>query len=518
MTEVKTPKIRPKTERAHLKTVARGGGIGLVGRIAITIFNMVLQVMLARTLGTERIGLLNLALVTTNIATMIALFGMGKTVVRFVARYIGEDDYEKLAGTFRSSAIILLVTSFIVTGGLWLSRDFWVNSVYEKPELGPILAIVIWCIPFTVFSQLFVSIAQGYKRIDHRVAIEQIAIPLLKIIGAGAVIIWLGTHLVGIATALLVASVIGAVLGVLSFWKLLPRRRLAGVSTKTVTGPMLAFTAPLALLSVINRLDGNVEALILGRLSTAEQVGIFTLALKPAAFISLWLIALTLIFAPLFTELYTKGDHDQMASLFKTVTKWAIVMAMPVFLIVFDLSVQVMAVFGRDFEAGFRVTQMMAVSKLVLIATGPSATILTMSGHPNYNLFNTIASLTVSIALDFLLIPTYGAMGAAVGITATFLIHNLLSVIQVYWLLGIHPYNRSSLKPFIAGGLALLAGNSIKGFLPASYLWQFISVSLVMLVCYVLIMLALGIDDEDRFIINTVRRRLFRAGGRNSAK
>ena len=63
-----------------------------------------------------------------------------------------------------------------------------------------------------------------------------------------------------------------------------------------------------------------------------------------------------------------------------------------------------------------------------------------MSGASSWNLANAATSLALNLGLNFVLIPRYGASGAAIAWAASIVFNNLASVIEVAVLLGIEPF------------------------------------------------------------------------------
>jgi O-antigen/teichoic acid export membrane protein len=68
--------------------------------------------------------------------------------------------------------------------------------------------------------------------------------------------------------------------------------------------------------------------------------------------------------------------------------------------------------------------------------------VLAMAGRTSWNLVNVLVALAVTVGLDVLLIPRYGALGAAIGLACAMLVNNLLPLVQVGRTAGLHPFGR----------------------------------------------------------------------------
>jgi O-antigen/teichoic acid export membrane protein len=78
----------------------------------------------------------------------------------------------------------------------------------------------------------------------------------------------------------------------------------------------------------------------------------------------------------------------------------------------------------------------------MLVATGCGMVdmVLAMAGRTSWNLVNVLVALGVTIGLDMLLVPRYGALGAAIGLACAMVVNNLLPLIQVGRVAGLNPF------------------------------------------------------------------------------
>lgn len=494
-----------------LQSMAKGGFLGLVGRVSLLVFGTIFQIYLARKLGPANVGIVNLGLAVITIAGILAIFGLDKAVVRFIPGHLDAKNHAHVSGTIVSSLLMVIAVSLAVALFIYLSASFWADTVFNKPEVGPVLRILAFSLPFTAVMLLGVAIAQAFKQVGYRLGIVQTAVPIMKIAGFSILIFFVGARATSVAYALLAAAVGGAILALLGVLRLYRQNDLAGSQEPTnLVRPIVFFALPLVLAGLFAQANDQLSLFLLGSLSTAEQVGIYSISFKPAAFIAVSLMALNFIYAPFASELYSKGDKVQLATLFKTVTRWAVIISLPIFMVVFSFSPEVMSVFGQDFAAGVPVLRVLALSQLVFVATGPSAITLIMSGHPRLSFLNILLTLAITIPLGILLIPRYGAMGAAAGVVVTIVTMNFLFLIEVYFILRIHPYQKSIVKPIIACVIAMLTIGWLDSQIQLPTFWRLFGVGSLMVIIYFLILLALRLDKNDRQLLQIIKNRIFR--------
>ena len=100
-------------------------------------------------------------------------------------------------------------------------------------------------------------------------------------------------------------------------------------------------------------------------------------------------------------------------------------------------------------------------------------------------MINIVAAIT-NVALNLYLIPLYGPLGAAIGTTATLVIHNLLKQAGLRLGTGISIFDWSHLRVYlviVAGTLILLAVNTL---VRPPTLVQFVLAGVVSLVVLIL--------------------------------
>jgi O-antigen/teichoic acid export membrane protein len=97
------------------------------------------------------------------------------------------------------------------------------------------------------------------------------------------------------------------------------------------------------------------------------------------------------------------------------------------------------------------VAVVLAAAMLLATGCGMVDTLLAMAGRTRWNLLNVGLALTVMVAVDLLLIPRLGVLGAAIGLAAAVAANNLLPLAQTWYALRLHPFGRATVT---AAGLA----------------------------------------------------------------
>jgi len=102
----------------------------------------------------------------------------------------------------------------------------------------------------------------------------------------------------------------------------------------------------------------------------------------------------------------------------------------------------VLGIFGPGFVGpeGRLVLRILAIGQLCNVMCGPVGQILLMTGNARAHRSNLVMSLTWGMLMCLLLIPAYGAVGAAFAAATTLTMSNALAVYKVRRILNIDPF------------------------------------------------------------------------------
>jgi O-antigen/teichoic acid export membrane protein len=96
-----------------------------------------------------------------------------------------------------------------------------------------------------------------------------------------------------------------------------------------------------------------------------------------------------------------------------------------------------MNVFGSDFSNGATTLQILSVGQFINVAMGSFVMLLVMSGREREYRNVLMVSTLVVLTLNVVLIPKYGAIGAAIATTSAIVVQNILFGYYVRTKLGI---------------------------------------------------------------------------------
>jgi O-antigen/teichoic acid export membrane protein len=410
----------------------RGGQVFAL-RIFGAAIGFFVNIVLARALGTHGAGVIYLALTITTIAAVLGRFGLDVTLLRFISVSVSQRDWPRTAELYRKGITIVLFASALVSSFVILSAGWLASNIFSQPDLVvPLRILALGILPLAVLHT-HAELLKAVRWLRSAIFVQSVGAPLLAIflLPPLATALWVS----GAASALVLSYVSMLVIGLLIWRRATPDLLHVGVSQ---THQRLLTTAlPLLVIAIMNVVIDMTDTLMIGIFLDAHSVGIFGVAQRTAAVSALLLVTVNSAIAPKFAALWEEGARAETARLARQTTRAMAVIAGLILLVIWVFSSVILALFGSEFVEGETVLMILAVGQFMVLATGPVAYLLMMTGHERFHRNNVVFSAALNIVLNVILIPKYGIEGAALATAASLTIKNVIAVLYVRQKLGI---------------------------------------------------------------------------------
>lgn len=378
--------------------------------------------------------------------------GMENAVIRRVAAGAPEE----ADGVVRAALRGTLGLSVIGALALLLAAGPLARGLDPGPQQATTAALVLvigaMSLPFAAVRLVAVSASQGFGALRHRAVVMFLAWPALQ--GAGLLLLvhGLGLGVVGAALAYTGAMAGGAALALLQLRRLRPAA--VGLGGGGAFLALLAFSWPLWLQSFLGAVYAWADQVLLAGLRDTATAGAYGPVAALLPLFGLGLGALNNSFAPQIARRHADGDHAELAALYRTVTRWALVVTLPPTLVCLVLPEVVLDLWPAGDASAAPALRLVAGANLFGTAVGSVNYLLIMSGRPRASLINGVLAAVVSLGASVLLIPRWGVTGAALANAAATLVSNGVGLAQVWAGLRLHPFHPALLKVAAAGTVA----------------------------------------------------------------
>ena len=420
-----------------LTKFARGAGAALTVQLlsAVTLYGA--QVWLARWLGTTAYGVYEYATAVSIIGAFIASFGLPTVALRLVSAYRAQSDWARLGGLIGGSWRQLWLVSIgmagcgtAVWGWLQTTRDL---GVYTWP-----LLLGIWSIPGLTLLGLQKEIIRGFQQIVLAFAPSLIGQPLVLLgLAAG----WRSQRPFTSTAAMgLSLTAILLVLAVQWIWfqcQLAPPIRRPPHLYETAQWWRIAL--PLMLMGGSFMILSHPDTLMIGLLLNAQQVGIYSAALKTAAWVPFILMAVNAMAAPLIAMLYAEDDQVGLQQLVSMIARWMFYPALAMAIAIGLCSRPILQLFGAEFIAAQGALVALMLGQLVNVGAGSVGYLMTMTTYQNQAARVMAASALVNVMLNWVGIHFWGILGAAIATALSMALWNIWLYVLVVKHLGVRP-------------------------------------------------------------------------------
>ena len=457
-------------------------------------------------LGASRFGALTLGVTLAAFGAALSALGLAPGVLPFLSRARRDDDEVGIRNVIRASLGLTLTASLVVGSALYLAAPWLGRVLFADADFFRILRPLSLLVVFGALSSVALMLLQGFMAIIQRAWIERVL--AIGITGLVMGLTWMADW--GLPGAL-TAVIAGPLMGLLAGVALLSGRApgafspVGGLRSLPVSR-LLGYSWPLLGTSLFTFLLTWSDILLLGHLRDAEEVGIYGVSARLVLAVTVIHESLRPVFQSRLSDLYVRDDWPGIRRLFRLTARWSLWPALVVGGVLILWSSQLLTLFGPEFTGTAWVLITLCLAKLTVATTGMSGLVFGITGKTRLNLFNLILLFTGNIALNLLLIPRHGALGAALATGISVASIRALQLVQLGYCYRMFSWDLSSLVPLLGvPALAVLVYPFRTG--PGGSAGWLLPLILFILACVVLFA-AMGIKDEERAVLSMIKRTM----------
>jgi O-antigen/teichoic acid export membrane protein len=408
----------------------RGSTVLLSGRMISLGLNLITQVLIVRALSKADYGAFAYALAFVSAARTIVSLGHHQALTRFFALYEEERRYDKLFGTFVMETATVLVTGVVLFLSVLGLKDALTGTLVDDPDAMALLAILVLLAPLESLDRMFEGAFAVFASPRAIFVRRYLFTPGLRLAVVAAALLG-DTSVEFVAAGYVVTGAVGvAVYTFLLVGVLRKRGVLEHFSPRKITMPfreVFTFALPLLSTELVAISMTTVSVALLGYFKDTEAVALYR-AIYPAARLnSLVYFTFALLFVPLLTRLYARGDREGVRATYWQTAAWLAVFTFPIFALTGPLAEPTtVTLFGERYEDSAPLLAILACGYYFSAALGFNAITLQTYGRLGYVLGVNFVTAVLNVVLSLVLIPEIGATGVAVANAAALVCQNLL--------------------------------------------------------------------------------------------
>jgi len=376
--------------------------------------SFLLNIYLARLLDKDTLGVYFFLTQIIIILSVIFRLGLDVSILKYGAYFTKSN--------FLSAIKIYIGRSIIPFALLFLMATFFSLNLLNNDYFKSIIFIGLSVIPYATFN----LVAELLKSQDN----QQLATLLQTICLPGLLIIILALFDFDIFFTYILSMFFIAIISIFLAVKIYLNLKKEGIRSDD---RIFLEGKHFLLIAILNVLMSSLDIFMLGVLSDQSNVADYGLALRLVSISSVILIMTNGLIGPHYSNLWKKNrivelkEHFSRLCIFMAGVALATLMT---FFIFGELMLEIL--YGPKYVEIFSLLNILSLGQAVVLATGPVAFMLMMSDSMEKHKISLLIALLLNIILNIMLIPSYGAIGAAIATAASLICKNIYSFNSVY--------------------------------------------------------------------------------------
>jgi O-antigen/teichoic acid export membrane protein len=406
----------------------KGSAKALLIKLFAAALSFVVAASITRTVGQEVAGLYFFGTAIVAVLVSFGSLGLNNAVLKHVAIYYNQNNLLALNAIVNKSILWAMFASVLVV----------ILVMVGLQHLGPkeldvyaSLEPFIFSIPGLVTVALLAHAIQGTNKVVSSMLLGGIIQPLVFF----ALILAIEPQTTfDLATCYTASALLTTAITVI-YWVTSVKFTF---SMDFPSEPLRKSSFSLLVFQVFQQFNLVIGLVILGVWGTAEEVAVFSVALKIASITSIIMFAVNRVAAPKFAALHSEGDTVGLSLAVKHSKRIMLLGSLPILIIFLSLPEFVLGLFGSDYKSGAIILRLLAFVQLLSVWVGSVSYLLIMTGEEKTHRNNVILATLVSCSIGIAVVQSNAMMGAVLVSALCVLIVSLLSGLAVYRKLNIN--------------------------------------------------------------------------------
>ena len=404
-----------------LKDLFREGLGTFLTRTLGVAFSFGLTALLAHVLTTEDMGAYFYLIAISTLASILTTFGLPQLTLRETAKNIANKQWGGAIGIWKFSVAIILANNLVLICAAILFKETLLEIFNNQAD---IIFYGLFFIPLLSLLRWAVCVLSGIKRVQVGQFLESILYPTLIIVLLATVMSAPHGSL-DISSALqtnIIALIVTTLLSVFLIYQLSPSQVISSLKSKYELSAWTHAALPLALASGLSIINRNTDMLMLGVFSNTTNIAVYKVASQCGILVSFGLGVVGLVIAPKIAALSAENSSLELQTLVTAAARLGTLACIIPFFFFLIFGAEFLSFFfGTEYTKAYHPLLVLAVGQIVIAIFGSAGVLLTMSGHEKEVAKSMSFTLLIKIILNSILIPYYGAIGAATSTMVSFM-------------------------------------------------------------------------------------------------
>ncbi len=386
-----------------------------------------LSILLARELGAEGLGFINLLDKVFTILVTVSLIGSSNYVVKHASYLFGERNFRELSKLLGRVLAQIGILSLVIAGlSIWV-----IPLVFDDIQI-PLWIIHFYCILLVprVYGQLIALFLRSFGSISLSNFLLELPKSYTRMIG---IVIFLFDGNLTTQEALIGYCIGYSLFTILAIFLFLYKKGDVKLNRVDLLGKKLGLRRDQSTfwgINVMYILNSNLDTLYVGYFLSFTEVAQYNVAWRLANLLMIFLNLANSIMGPKISTMFKKGKIGDLEVYLGKSNYILSGIAIFYFLFFISFGDKVLTLWGDDFIDINRYVLILIVGQSINIATAGVGLSLSMANQENINFKIGLGGLLLTFVLYPIMLSQYGLLGAA--ITSSVIV-SLMNIARVYF-------------------------------------------------------------------------------------
>lgn len=375
--------------------------------ILTLLLSFISSVLIARYLGVEGKGLLTVLLVYPGLIMTLSQMGIRQASVFEIGRkkFSYDKIIQNIVGLFLFMSVIGVLTCFILIR-FTTDHNFSVS----------VIVLAALTIPLSLVNAYSGGIFLGKEKIGLSTVVGWLP-PLLSLVSLVIMVLLLDMGIKGVLIATLFGNLPVALLAI---YKVSQEVSIRPGFDKIILLNFLRLGSVYALAIFVNSLNYRIDIILLEKMSTAENVGLYSVGVNFAELVLQVPAAVGMV---IFSRSSNAHDSKQFSRKMVKPLKYSLGIGAFLAAVIGIISpVIIPFLYSEEFGGSVPMLQLLMPGIVALVGYKMIGFDLAGKGRPWISVVSSLPGLVLNVILNFILIPEYGGKGAAIASSISYIV------------------------------------------------------------------------------------------------
>lgn len=413
-------------------------------------------------LSEENFGMIRVLLSAAMLMAQFGEFGMSNTLIRYLPYFKSDPDRKRsfLGFVFlTASAVSFLLVSLL----LLFKKSIFSLAGGKEVLLSEHFTIVLFIAISILFSEILFSLSRAAYKAVFPSFVKETA---LRILQTGVILLYYYDILdfnqfvpafsLSYFLAMFIMFLYTKWRGILQI--ALPLKIGEVVSVRE----MLTFSFFVFLNKLPNRALNQIDVLMLGALAGLKSAGAYAIAFFIAEVVRIPARNILLVSNPLIAEAWKNKDLKKIGQMYKQSSINQLLIGGFVLVLILCNVNDFTFYLQNKYTNLYPVIALIGLAKVFDMATGINGLIISNSKYYRYSLYFNISLLALAVITNFILIPLYGIMGAALATAISVFFLNMIKTLFLKYKFSLQPFSRETFLAIIVLFVLFIFSNYLR--------------------------------------------------------